>query len=51
MGERRVKYLVKSWDDRSQCYDLQPMWLEPGRKIGSAFWIKNKRYEIIDIYE
>ena len=49
--EKRKKYLVKSWDDRSQCYDIVSVWCDPIYKIGDHFWVKGKRYEIIDIYE
>ena len=51
MGERRRKYLVKSWNDRTQSYDISSMWLDVNKEVGDAFWIKRKRYEIIKVFE
>lgn len=47
----KYRYYVKSWDDRWQTYEYMTMTLDKVYKVGQAFWIKNRRYEIVEVYE
>jgi hypothetical protein len=56
VGLHRLKHQTKrcrlrSWDDRWQCYEYQTTWIDNNPKVGNTFWVKDKRYEVIEVLE
>lgn len=42
---------LKVWSDRSQCYEYSTSWIDGDPKVGKTFWVKDKRYEVIEVLE